>query len=291
MARQLLSKEGELFELGEDESALCIMLEGDDACSAPVPVYGANPNEGPLPSVRLRSVVELLKATIKLLPPSMPPSERETLRTQGLPRTNSDPTTFDCNVHGIPGDIQQISRLLGDIRWLDCPLPKSILARRMASQLITHANADSLRNMLEANNDLTPDEKRAAHAEPLFTADNDAPSADDAPAAPPMLNRSISYEMDGGIPDEGNVSACLELCDARTLRKLKPVSKLWRRRARKMLGDAHSPWRREPIYLPSDAAAGLWAAYVGAQNNPRRDARRDALREIAQLDLIVEPPE
>ena len=294
MARQLLSKEGELFELGEDESALCIMLEGDDACSAPVPVYGANPNEGPLPSVRLRSVVELLKATIKLLPPSMPPSERETLRTQGLPRTNSDPTTFDCNVHGIPGDIQQISRLLGDIRWLDCPLPKSILARRMASQLITHANADSLRNMLEANNDLTPDEKRAAHAEPLFTADNDAPSADDAPAAPPMLNRSISYEMDGGIPDEGNVSACLELCDARTLRKLKAVSKLWRRRARKMLGDAHSPWRREPIYLPSDAAAGLWAAYVGAHNvagGAENITQRDALRGIAQLDLIVEPPE
>ena len=125
MPRQLVSNEGELFELHEDESALCIMLEGDDAGSAPVPVYGANPNEGPLSSVRLRSVVELLTATIKLLPPSMPPSEREALRTQGLPHTNSDPTAFESNVHGIPGDIRQISRLLGDIRWLDCPLPKS----------------------------------------------------------------------------------------------------------------------------------------------------------------------
>ena len=41
--------------------------------------------------------------------------------------------------------------------------------------------------------------------------------------------------MDEGAEDEGNMMACLERCDARTLRQLKAVSAGWQQRARRAL--------------------------------------------------------
>ena len=41
--------------------------------------------------------------------------------------------------------------------------------------------------------------------------------------------------MDEGAWDEGNMMACLERCDVRTLRQLKAVSVGWQQRARREL--------------------------------------------------------
>ena len=43
--------------------------------------------------------------------------------------------------------------------------------------------------------------------------------------------------MDEGADDEGNMMACLQRCDARTLRQLKAVSASWQQRARHVLLD------------------------------------------------------
>ena len=43
--------------------------------------------------------------------------------------------------------------------------------------------------------------------------------------------------MDGDAPDEGNATACIKRCDARTLRQLKAVSAGWQQRARRALWD------------------------------------------------------
>ena len=43
--------------------------------------------------------------------------------------------------------------------------------------------------------------------------------------------------MDEGAEDEGNMMACLQRCDARTLRQLKAVSAGWQQRARRALLD------------------------------------------------------
>ena len=54
---------------------------------------------------------------------------------------------------------------------------------------------------------------------------------------PPPLARSISLVLDGGDPEEGNIKACLNLCDAQTLRQLKAVSLKWQRPAQGTLFD------------------------------------------------------
>ena len=67
---------------------------------------------------------------------------------------------------------------------------------------------------------------------------------------------------DDGDPFEGNMMACLERCDARTLRELKAVSAAWQRRAREVLCDAASAWRQQPIWSPSAEGRAL-AAQLG----------------------------
>ena len=104
------------------------------------------------------------------------------------------------------------------------------------ARLLKEKSADALRTLLEANDDLGDQEKEAALREPLFAPpDAAAPAAVPAAAAPPQLARSVSLAMDEGAEDEGNMMACLERCDTRTLRQLKAVSAGWQQRARRAL--------------------------------------------------------
>ena len=70
--------------------------------------------------------------------------------------------------------------------------------------------------------------------------------------------------MDDSDPFEGNMMACLERCDARTLRELKAVSEAWRWRARDVLGDSKSAWRQQPIWSTSPEGRAL-ASRLGSE--------------------------
>ena len=65
------------------------------------------------------------------------------------------------------------------------------------------------------------------------------------------------------------LKACLERCDARTLRELKAVSAAWQRRAREVLCDAASAWRQHPIWSPSAEGRALAAPLVGEDHLER----------------------
>ena len=120
------------------------------------------------------------------------------------------------------------ARLMGThLKWFHAKLPATILAESMA-QLLRGKSADELRALLGNDDDLGDDEKRAALAEPLFTAPP-APSAEEPEtSAAPQPERSFSLTLNVAGP----IQTCLERCDARTLRELKAVSAAWQRRAR-----------------------------------------------------------
>ena len=66
----------------------------------------------------------------------------------------------------------------------------------------------------------------------------DCGAPDECKALPPLTG--VLLAMDGGDPDEGaedegNIIACLQRCDVRTLRQLKAVSAGWQQRARRVL--------------------------------------------------------
>ena len=126
--------------------------------------------------------------------------------------------------------VADFATLLKDLKWFNAPLLTSVLAEGVA-RLLSGNSADALRTLLEASDDLGDQEKEAALTEPLFAPPAAAPDA----AAPPPLARSVSLAMDGDDDDEGNMMACLERCDAQTLRELKAVSKGWQQRARRAL--------------------------------------------------------
>ena len=79
--------------------------------------------------------------------------------------------------------------------------------------------------------------------------------------------------------------ACLERCDARTLRELKAVSAAWQRRARAVLCDAASAWRRQPIWSPSAEGRAL-AAQLGGKSVVERCEVLQRMR--AELDRGVD---
>ena len=131
-------------------------------------------------------------------------------------------------------------------------------------------SAAVLRVVLNAPDDLSPDEKHEATSEDLLTP---APVESDEDA----LEAS----------DDQLMAACLSDLDARSLRTLKTVSRAWRRRARTMLGDATSAWRLAPEW-----SAGAWAVEWFEQRLQSADEmlRKRGLLALDALEASVELP-
>ena len=228
MPRQLLSSDGQLFELSDAAARQSITLKGaEDVGDEAVPVPLLN-------SGRLQRITALLKQTAAVVE-GLADERRDALLRDGLPRGDIGPQLRAAAapvLQGVDG-VADFATQLFDLKWFDSPLPMTILAEGVA-QLLRGKSADALRTLLVVHNDLTDQEKEAALREPLFAPPSAAvPDA----AAPPPLVRSVSQAMDDGADDEGNMMACLNRCDAKTLHQLKAVSAGWQQRARRALFD------------------------------------------------------
>ena len=220
---QLLSSDGQLFELSDAAARQSVTLQGaeevgDDA----VPVR--------LDCGHLQVIIPLLEQTAAAF--RMIDGPRDALLKNGLPRGDMGAQLRAATAAALEGveGMADFATLLLDLKWFDAPLLTSMLAEGVA-RLLKGKPADALRTLLEASDDLGDEEKEAVLREPLFAP----PAAVPAAAAPPPLARSVSLAMDGDDDDEGNMMACLERCDAQTLRELKAVSKGWQQRARRAL--------------------------------------------------------
>ena len=192
-----------------------------------------------LDSGRLQRITALLEKTAAAFGlEGMADERRDALLKDGLPyrdigtqlRAATASFIVGGGLEGVDGVDDFATRLL-DLRWFDAPLPMTILAEGVA-QLLSGKSADELRMLLVAHDDLNDQEKEAALREPLFSPPSAAvPNV----AAPPPLARSVSLVFDGDDPEEGNMMACLERCDAQTLCQLKAVSAGWQQRARRAL--------------------------------------------------------
>ena len=230
MPCQLRSSDGQLFELSDAAARQSITLKhvSEDVGCGAVPV--------PLDSGRLRRITALLKQTAAALDlEGMAKDRRDKLLEDGLPRGDIGPqlrADAAAALQGVDG-LADFTTQLFDLKWFDSPLPMTILAEGVAL-LLDGKPANELRTLLVAHNNLTDQEKEAALREPLFAPPSAAvPDA----ASPPPLARSVSQAMDNGADDEGNMMACLNRCDAKTLHQLKAVSAGWQQRARRALFD------------------------------------------------------
>ena len=263
---KLVSNDGEIFELSElaAQQSITIVNMRDDTDDTPIKVEI-------LGKADLKTITALLTRTAKILEElKVPDARRAELFAKGLPRG----AALDDNLRAAMGAALDelgvvgvdAARLMGThLKWFHAKLPATILAESMA-QLLRGKSADELRALLGNDDDLSDDEKRAALAEPLFTA----PSAEKPAAqAPPQPERTLSLALDDSDPFEGNIRTCLERCDARTLRELKAVSSAWRRRAREVLGDSKSEWRQQPIWSTSAKGMAL-ARQLEEESSPAR---------------------
>ena len=221
---------------------------------------------------------------------------RESLIEEGLPHLPDETiaSLSDATLDRVTGapldrlDLWRCAQIMADLRWLDCPLPASVVARRMAALLRGRTHEDLRGLLLPPDSDcLSERERQEAIREPLFakeparkprataaapststsscptSATSTSTSAAPPPPPPSTLTRSLSFVMDAGAPDEGNVGMLLGRCDARTLRELKAVSTKWRRRAREMLSDAEGRWRAWPLWSTRGGARHVaTAAYT-----------------------------
>jgi len=272
---------------------------------------------------RMARVAALLERMVAVVE-GAPEERRAELRNQGLPHGASlddelcAATEAALAVLGVVS-LLNAAQLLFELRWFDAPLPTTMLAERVA-RLLRGQPAVALRELLGVTSDdhLSADEVSAVLAEPLCapaaetaapaaTPATEAAAADIAPAAEPGASaaasavppptRSVSLAMDGGDPFEGNMMACLERCDASTLRELKAVSAAWQGRARAVLCDAASAWRQKPIWSPSAegralaAQLGGGAARYGWPRSQLAHERYDVLQLMRmELDCVVDLP-
>ena len=234
---QLRSSDGQLIQLSDAAVRQSVTLQGaedvDDGAPVPVPL---------LDSGRLQRVAALLEQTAAAFGlEGMADEARDALVKNGLPRGDVGAqlrATTAAALEGVDG-VADFATLLLDLKWFDAPLLTSVLAEGVAG-LLKGQSADALRTLLVADDDLGDQEKEAALSEPLF--------APPAAAAPPPLT-GVLLAMDGDAPDEGNATACIKRCDARTLRQLKAVSAGWQQRARRALWDMCSRQSSRPQSL------------------------------------------
>ena len=306
---ELRTNDSQLFELSEPAARLSATLQNtldDTTGDAPLPV--------PLGAASLARVAALLEGMVAVVEGE---ERRAELCAQGLPRgaalDDELRATTDAALATLGvTSLLDAAQLLRELRWFDAALPTTMLAER-AARLLRGQPAAALRELLGvADGDhLSADEMSAVLAEPLCApaAESAAPAAapaaeaaasastpadeaaapDTAPAVPvpPPPARSVSLAMDGSDPFEGNMIACLERCDARTLRELKAVSAAWQRRVREMLCDATSAWRQQPIWSPSAEGRALAARLGGAGVGERCEV---LARMGAELDRGVDLP-
>jgi len=289
---QLRSTDNQLFDLSEPAARLSVFVQyalDDVADGAPVLVE--------LGAASLARVVALLERTVAVV--EVAPEERTQaeLRMQGLPRgaTLDDDlrVAAEAALDAALGVVSllDVSVLLRDLERVDAPLPMTMLAERFA-RLLRGRPAAALRGLLGvADGDfLSAAEMSAVLAEPLCApaAAAAAPAAAPALPEPPPLARSVSLAMgESGQDFVSTARPCLERCDARTLRELKAVSAAWQRRAREVLCDAASAWRRQPIWSPSAEGRALAARLGGGSARERREVLR---RMGRQLDRVVDLP-
>ena len=229
---QLKSSDGQLFELSDAAARQSITLQGaehvGDGAPVPVPLLDSGGLQWIIPLLEQTAVAFGLEGMTDV-------EARDKLLKNGLPHGDmgSQLSAATAAVHeqGVEG-VANFATLLFDLKWFDAPLLTSVLAEGVARQL-KGKSANALRTLLEANDDLGEQQKKAALREPLFAA---APAAVPAAAASPPLT-GVLLAMDGGDPEEGNVTACLKRCDAQTLRQLKAVSASLQQRARRALWD------------------------------------------------------
>ena len=246
---QLLSSDGQLFELSDAAARQSVTLQGaeevgDDA----VPVR--------LDCGHLQVIIPLLEQTAAAFGlEGMTDERRDALLKNGLPRGDMGAqlrAATAATLEGVEG-MADFATLLLDLKWFDAPLLTSILAEGVA-RLLKGKPADALRTLLEASDDLGDEEKEAALREPLFAP----PAAVPAAAAPPPLT-GVLLAMDGDADAE---LVALERCDAQTLRQLKAVSKGWQQPARRAL------WER------------LWDRLC-----TRQSPRPQCLDDVVELDV------
>lgn len=152
------------------------------------------------------------------------------------------------------------------------------MAAAAISEVLRGRSADVLRVVLDAStDDLTPEERAAALAEPLLTP----PTAEDETAATEDGDYQFSC-------DDACWAACLTDLDARSLRTLKAVSRAWRARARRVLGDPASAWRASPEW-----SAGSWAGewFLPRLSSEDEMMRKRALLALDSLEATVELPQ
>jgi hypothetical protein len=226
----LKSSDGQLSELSDAAARQSVTLQGaeDVGEGAPVPVPL-------LDSGRLqRIIIPLLEQTAAAFGlEGMADEARDALLKNGLPRGDMGAQLHAATaavLEGVKG-VADFATLLKDLKWFNAPLLTSVLAEGVA-RLLSGKQADAQRTLLVANDDLGDQEKEAALREPLF-----APPVAAVPAAAPPPLTGVLLDMDGGDPEEGNVTACLNRCDNQTLRQLKAVSTGLQQRARLALWD------------------------------------------------------
>ena len=275
---QLSSSDGQLFELSGAAARQSVTLQDlaqDVADGAPVKV-------DVLDSGRLQKIISLLEQMAEAFGlEGMADKRRKALEKNGLPRGDMGEELCAATAAALEGvdGVADFATLLFDLKWFYAPLLTSVLAEGVA-RLLKGKPPDALRTLLRATDDLGDEEKEAALREPLFApapaaapdgdaaapdGDAAAPAAVPAAAAPPLLARSVSLAMDDEAPDEGNMMACLERCDAQTLRQLKAVSAGWQQRARRALLDRLDA---EELDVEELQHVGLHEAVAAARQMP-----------------------
>jgi len=295
---QLRTIDGQLIEVSEQAARLSATLQNtldDTADDAPVPVEPLDDEGHPVTAASVARVVALLERTVAVVE-GAPEERRAELCTQGLPRG----AALDDELHAAAEaalaalgvvSLLDTAKLLYQLRWFDAPLPTTMLAERFA-RLLRGQPVAALRELLGvvSKDHLSADETRAVLAEPLCAPAAAAAATATAPAVPtpPPLARSVSLEMgESGQEFVTTARPCLERCDARTLRELKAVSAAWQRRAREVLCDAASAWRRQPIWSPSAEGRALAAQLGGGSAGERRMV---LARMGTELDCGVDLP-
>lgn len=170
MPRHLLSvpsvTRDEQHTLGDPAAEMVVMLQGDMVQDGPMRTA--------LTNEELTRACQLLNyiAGKRLLDGS---TERDALLQYGIqPHTNDDLKKRAADAVAYL-NMFQAAKLLGDLRMIDCPLPASILMQHAAALMCRCSGTEGLRTLLGEADDLSPADKAAALAEPLFTPPDGSP--------------------------------------------------------------------------------------------------------------------